>query len=518
MKDIEYNWWPGSMAVANEKFLLQCSELYSKHYGVWGKEGIRPQKPIRLSNNRLREWLDKEHVSIYYATENDVVIGYAIAFSKNEQGYGIVTWVTQLVVHRDYRNRGIAKKILLSIWGFSNHFAWGIVSANPYAIRALEKATRRRAYPMRIKKNATKLRNIGRDNVTYINDDTVFNICKDRSIVNTQFYVDHSDTINKIANVTSKDVPWELGMIEEGWEWFAFTFKDQQQIPLSPEEIDDMIRTSDSIVKKAYSNMNLQSKKQGWTKNTKSEIDYINAKVDLYSVDLAYDLGCGIGRHSIELAERGVEVIGIDYTKNNIDMAKEKINRKNLSNIHVYEDDCRNYKNERKGSLVICLYDVVGSYSTREENIKIIQTAYSLLKSGGYAVFSVMNYKTTLANAKYTFTLAENPDCLLDLPATNIQEETGNIFNPEYYLVDIDTHLVYRKEQFSKEAELPVELIVRDMRYEKEEIVSMCTEIGFSVIEVKYTNASGWEKEYDACSKEAKEILVICHKEEGESI
>lgn len=36
--------------------------------------------------------------------------------------------------YKDYRQQGIAKNILFSIWGFSNHFAWGIVSANPYAI------------------------------------------------------------------------------------------------------------------------------------------------------------------------------------------------------------------------------------------------------------------------------------------------------------------------------------------------------------------------------------------------
>jgi len=126
--------------------------LYSNHYGIWGGEGVHPNKNIKLSPNKLQDWLANENVSIYYASDNDNIIGYAIAFSKDEKGYGIVTWVTQLVVHEDYRNHGIAKNILFSIWGFSNQFAWGIVSANPYAIRALEKATRRRAVPIRIKK------------------------------------------------------------------------------------------------------------------------------------------------------------------------------------------------------------------------------------------------------------------------------------------------------------------------------------------------------------------------------
>lgn len=132
-----------------------------------------------MSPEKLCIWLDSENVTLYYATCEEKIVGYAIAFGKNEIGYGIVTWVTQLVVHKDYRQQGIAKNILFSIWGFSNHFAWGIVSANPYAIRALEKATRRRAVPMRIKKNATKLRNIGRKHVPFIDEETEFDITEE---------------------------------------------------------------------------------------------------------------------------------------------------------------------------------------------------------------------------------------------------------------------------------------------------------------------------------------------------
>ena len=62
----------------------------------------------------------------------------------------------QLVVHTDYRNQNVAKQLLYSIWCESSNFAWGIVSSNPYAIRALEKATRRRSSPKIIRKHIEK--------------------------------------------------------------------------------------------------------------------------------------------------------------------------------------------------------------------------------------------------------------------------------------------------------------------------------------------------------------------------
>lgn len=507
---IEYNMLPGRLAAACGSFLDECSELYSNHYGIWGAYGARPGQSVRLSSDKIREWLENDNVTIYYASYNAHIIGYAIAFSKNEYGYGVVTWVTQLVVHKDFRHKGIAKNILFSIWGFSNHFAWGIVSANPYAIRALEKATRRRAVPVRIKRNATKLKNIGKENVPFIHENTEFNISKDCSKVNTKFYVEHSDTIQKIADVTNDDVPWNLGEIEEGWEWFAFTFNDQDQISLSKEEIENMVVTSDSVVHKAYSKMNLDVNTQKWMKNTVSEIEYINKKINLASIDFAYDLGCGVGRHAIELAKRGIEVIGIDYVEENIEAASKKIQESSLHNIQVLQGDCRDYKNSRKAMLVTCLYDVIGTFSTNEENKQIILTAYNLLKENGYAVFSVMNYETTLANAKNLFTFSTEANRLLELEASDTMERTGNIFNSRYYLVDTETHLVYRKEQFSSGQGLPVELIVRDKRFTKDEIVTLCEEVGFSVLEVKYTNASGWEREYGPTDERAKEILLIC--------
>lgn len=59
---------------------------------------------------------------------------------------------------------------------------------------------------------------------------------------------------------------------------------------------------------------------------------------------------------------------------------------------------------------------------------------------------------------------------------------------------------------------MPVELIVKDKRFTRKEIISMCEEVGFSIIEIKCTNASGWDMEYEADNKRAKEILLICKK------
>lgn len=420
-------------SISDDSILENCSKLYSENYGVWSRKSTRAGERVRLSKTKMAEWFEHGNASICYAADDKDVIGYAVYFSIQEDGFGTVTWITQLVVHSDYRHRGIAENILFSIWGFSDHKAWGIVTANPYAIRALEKITRRRATPRRIMSSIDKIREIAVDNVNFINSDTEFAVNENQSKVNTQFYVDHEDIQQKIINVTQNGTEWLLGQIEDGWEWCAFTFQDQKQIPLSEKEISDFVRTSDALVKEAYSRMILDKA---------DEINSLKSKIDFDSIKFAYDLGCGTGRHAFVLAKGDIEVVGIDYIKSNIDTAEKLKAESSLKNISFITADCLNYKSNKKADLTLCLYDVIGTFATKVENLEIIQTAYNLTARGGYAVFSVMNYELTLSKAKYKFKFSENPNRILELKPSNIMEKSGNIFSPDYYLIDEETHIV----------------------------------------------------------------------------
>lgn len=44
--------------------------------------------------------------------------------------------------------------------------------------------------------------------------------------IDTRFYIDHSHIPEQISNV-SQYAPWLLGDIDDGEEWFAFTFREQ---------------------------------------------------------------------------------------------------------------------------------------------------------------------------------------------------------------------------------------------------------------------------------------------------
>ncbi|MEQ1741101.1 MAG: bifunctional GNAT family N-acetyltransferase/class I SAM-dependent methyltransferase [Candidatus Nitrotoga sp.] len=510
--EIFYEWIPGGLIT--QDLLSECANLYSTHYGFWSTcSPNSPGKRIHLSPNRLKEWFASKNTSIYMAKCDDKLIGYAIAATVRVPSYGIVSWVTQLVVHADFRRMDVAKTLLFSIWGLSNHFAWGIVSANPYAVRALEKATRRRCSTVRLSRNKRKLLGVGVDNVPYINEHTTILVQNRCSKINTEFYVDHSRLEEMVRSVTTANVPWVIGEIEDGWEWFAFTFHDQEQISLSAQEIDKMITASDHITKQAYSRMQL-SNEHAWMRHADKEARLILHYCNLQPGQTVIDFGCGTGRHSIALAKNDLNVIGIDYIDGNLQRAKA--DAKSTSGVSFVNNDCRSVRLE-EADAVICLYDVIGSHADNSENLQILVNISNHLRDGGLALISVMNYEVTAYNAIHEFKFSEHPNKLLDLPASRIMEKTGNVFDPNYYLVDTETQIVYRKEQFLAGESLPIELIVRDRRFRRSEIEDMCRSTSLEVVWSRYVSAGKWETELDCYDDSAKEILLLCKKSQKHS-
>jgi hypothetical protein len=121
-----------------------------------------------------------------------------------------------------------------------------------------------------------------------------------------------------------------------------------------------------------------------------------------------------------------------------------------------------------------------------------------------------MNFDLTYRRARRFFDLAKEPNRLLQLPASTTMETTGNVFNPDYYMIDDVTEIVYRKEQFTQGSDLPAELLVRDRRYRRRDIIAMCMRAGLNVLWSRYVRAGQWEIELSPEDEDAKEILLLC--------
>ena len=145
--------------------------------------------------------------------------------------------------------------------------------------------------------------------------------------------------------------------------------------------------------------------------------------------------------------------------------------------------------------------------------LSIIARVAEHVRKGGRVLVSVMNLELTESQAKHRGDVFADPGLLTRLPPSRTMQSTGNIFDPDYYLVDPASSIVYRKEQFEDDALLPTEVVVRDRRYRREELVRKFESVGIREIWSRYVQAGRWDVPLSATDSRAKEILFLGERE-----
>lgn len=100
------------------------------------------------------------------------------------------------------------------------------------------------------------------------------------------------------------------------------------------------------------------------------------------------NLGCGTGRHDIEIARQGYKCSGVDISPLMIEIAKNNAKMENI-NIEFFLADIRKYEPEVEYDAVISLFHVMSYQSTNEDIMKAFQTARKALLPGCIFLFDV---------------------------------------------------------------------------------------------------------------------------------
>lgn len=108
------------------------------------------------------------------------------------------------------------------------------------------------------------------------------------------------------------------------------------------------------------------------------------------------DIGCGPGFHLASIAEMypEVEAVGLDYSSSMIRIAQRRVKKLGLTNIHLREEDIREYTRKERYSLVTFLNNGFGNLheeGTDSQTIReaAIQKIARILDDNGYLIISV---------------------------------------------------------------------------------------------------------------------------------
>jgi len=136
---------------------------------------------------------------------------------------------------------------------------------------------------------------------------------------------------------------------------------------------------------------NLDIMNQSWTENTVEQVEFIIEKMGLTGNERILDLACGYGRHALEFARRGYEVVGVDITEDYVNYGNEQAQKENLTAKFILSD-IRDVKFENEFDVVLNMADgAVGYLENDAENMKIFKVISKALKPGGQHFMDIMS-------------------------------------------------------------------------------------------------------------------------------
>lgn len=115
-----------------------------------------------------------------------------------------------------------------------------------------------------------------------------------------------------------------------------------------------------------------------FTKNTLAEVDFIIEELKLPQGSRILDVGCGTGRHSVELAKRGYSVTGVDLSSVMLAQAKEAAGKAGAE-VEWIHADATQFKPDRLYDAAICLCE--GAFGLLGKNDDPLEQGLSILRN-----------------------------------------------------------------------------------------------------------------------------------------
>jgi ubiquinone/menaquinone biosynthesis C-methylase UbiE len=208
-----------------------------------------------------------------------------------------------------------------------------------------------------------------------------------------------------------------------------------------------------------------------FTKNTIAEADFFLNLFPLAKGARILDVGCGTGRHSIELAKRGFSVTGLDLSTGMLAVAKRKADAAGVSVAWV-NGDATTFSLPDKYDAALCVcegaFGLIGSEDDPESHdLEVLKHVAAALRPGGGFLLTALNAYAPIRRFKY-----ENIQSGAFDPATMIAE-----YEDDWDLPEGKTTLVVRERLFIAP-----------------EVTRMLREAGFRVNAVYGGTAGNWGK------------------------
>jgi ubiquinone/menaquinone biosynthesis C-methylase UbiE len=144
--------------------------------------------------------------------------------------------------------------------------------------------------------------------------------------------------------------------------------------------------------KELFEEMGMEYEDYPFTKNTENEVDWMIKEYLTNPEMKILDVGCGTGRHAINLATRGYEnITAVDLSPGMIGAAREGARKKKVQ-VDFRVCDARELPFENEFNAAICLCEgAFGLLENDTENYKVLKAVHKSLKKHGIFILTTLN-------------------------------------------------------------------------------------------------------------------------------
>ncbi len=233
-----------------------------------------------------------------------------------------------------------------------------------------------------------------------------------------------------------------------------------------------------------------------FTQGTIGECDFLEKEFSFNKQLRILDVGCGTGRHSIELTKRGYNLLGIDLSENMLE--KAKLNAKNADlTIEFQKQDARNLPFIKEFDCAIMLCE--GGFplmETDELNFAILKSISNSLKDNSKFIFTTLNGLFPLFHSVTEFLNENSVDGNATYRSTTFDLMTFRDYN-----------ITTIKDDNGNE----IKLECNERYYVPSEITWLLKSLGFKKIDIFGAKLGAYSRN-DTLTTEDYEMLVVAEK------
>ena len=247
-----------------------------------------------------------------------------------------------------------------------------------------------------------------------------------------------------------------------------------------------------------FENYGNQYDHEPFTQGTSGECDFIEAELGYNKSLKLLDIGCGTGRHAIELTRRGYSIMGVDLSEAQLKKAREKALEEGTE-VRFVKADARELPFEGEFDVALMLCE--GGFplmETDEMNFEILKNAARALKRPGKLIFTTLNGLFPLFNSIDRFHEEGREQVAV--------EEGIASYKSEHF--DLMTFRDHNVTTFTDDDGVEHRLVCSERYYVPSEITWLLKSLGFKTIEIFGAKLGAFSRS-DKLTKDDFEMLVI---------